>query len=170
MIGVILVLGLRTVEASDHDRTATVDHATSGHTLELLFELNLDPPATHLRLAAIQAPDLHQSPWGKQAHKCLTQLLPNRRERLVRVEANDWTADRYGRLWAYVWHGNTLVNQAVLEQGCAYLAGDPMTHGKHASTLLHAQELARLLGRGIWNPENPLRETAEAFRERPPSP
>lgn len=142
--------------------TATIDYAKTGDTLELLWPLEAESPVTTLRLKDLEAPDREQSPWGAAARNCLKPL----RNKVVRIEADSWTPDSRERLWVYGWHGKTLVNAQVLEQGCAYLAGDRLTHGRHATDMIYAQERARLLGLGIWNPQKPLRETAEDFRAR----
>lgn len=157
-------------QAADGRLTATVDYAKSGHTLELLFELSPEMPVTSLRLEGIQAPDREQAPWGEAARSCLSDRLPQTDNQIVRVESSDGPPDQYGRLWAYVWNGSTLMNQALLEEGCAYLASDRLAQSGHYATLLYAQELARLLGRGIWDPAQPLRESPETFRRRSHSP
>ncbi|HEY9886755.1 MAG TPA: thermonuclease family protein [Candidatus Obscuribacterales bacterium] len=146
--------------------TATIAYAKSGHTLAVLAALSPDLPASAIRLEGIQAPDLQQVPWGEAARDCLAPL----REAVVALETEDWSADQYDRLWAYVWAGKQLVNRDLLAQGCAYLAGDRLAQGQHHTALLYAQESARLLGLGIWNPAQPLRETPETFRRRSPTP
>jgi micrococcal nuclease len=165
-----IVLGGSQVSASDPGLTATVDYAKSGQTLELLFEISPDLPITSVRLEGVQAPDREQAPWGEAARECLADLLPTDRNRVVRLVTRDWTADAYGRLWAFVWNGRTLLNQALLSRGCAYLASDRLAQSDHYIEMLYAQEQARLLGLGIWQPENPLRESAEAFRRGSDSP
>jgi micrococcal nuclease len=164
----LLILSLwgRVMQAEDDRMTAVVDYAKSGQTLELLYELNLEPPVTSIRLEGVQAPDREQEPWGEAARECLAAT----RNQIIRLETDDWTADQYGRLWAYGWQGKTLLNRQVLEQGCAFLSGDRLAHGEYYQDLLYAQERARLLGLGIWNPKNPLRETPERFRQRSHSP
>ena len=169
MVGTIglLMLGLMSSgHGADVTLTATVDYAKSGNTLELLTELSPELPITTVRLTGIQAPDLDQEPWGEAARDCLTDL----RDQVIRLETDDWTPDVYNRLWAYGWQGRELINAATLEQGCAYLAAAELPHLQYGLDLLYAQESARLLGRGIWNPDNPLRETPEAFRQRSPAP
>ncbi|MGD1943778.1 MAG: thermonuclease family protein [Leptolyngbyaceae cyanobacterium] len=159
----LLILGLMSgSHGADATLTATVDYAKSGNTLELLTELSPELPITTVRLTGIQAPDLDQEPWGPAARDCLTDL----RNQVIRLETDDWTPDAYNRLWAYGWRGRELINAAALEQGCAYLAAAELPHLQHGLDLLYAQESARLLGQGIWNPNNPLRETPETFRQR----
>ncbi|MEL6401477.1 MAG: thermonuclease family protein [Cyanobacteria bacterium J06626_4] len=169
MVGAIalLILGLTSRgHGADATLTATVDYAKSGNTLELLTELSPELPITTVRLTGIQAPDLDQAPWGAAARDCLADL----RDQVIRLETDDWTPDVYKRLWAYGWQGRELINAATLEQGCAYLDAAELPHLQHGLDLLYAQEAARLLGRGIWNPNKPLRETPETFRQRSPAP
>lgn len=159
-------LGARGLSAAADRVTAVVDYAKTGHTLELLYELKLETPVTSIRLEGIQAPDREQQPWGEAARECLAAT----RNQTIRLETDDWTADQHGRLWAYGWQGQTLLNRQVLAQGCAFLSGDRLAHGQYYPDLLYAQESARLLGLGIWNPAQPLRETPEKFRQRSHSP
>lgn len=149
----LLNLAIKFGQAAEHGLTATVDYASSGDTLELLFELSPEMPITTIRLAGIQAPNLEQEPWGQAARQCLQDL----RNAVIQLETEDWTADQYGRLWAYGWHGREMLNRRVLAEGCGYLT-EP-SQGPHYQELLYAQELARLLGLGIWDPKQPLRET-----------
>jgi micrococcal nuclease len=145
---------------------ATIDYAKSGHTLELLSELSPEVPAHEIRLVGIQAPDRRQQPWGPAAQRYLNQV----NGQLVRVEADPLSPDAFGRIWAYVWAGNTLVNAKVLAAGWAFLESDRLAQLKYRQSLVYAQEFARLQGLGIWAPERPLRETPEAFRQAVASP
>ena len=159
----LLMVGYGTslAQAKSAGILATIDYAKSGHTLELLSELNIQMPVMDIRLAGIQAPDVRQKPWGPQARECLGELAKGR----VRVEPQVTTPDSYNRLWAYVWADRKLVNAAVLAQGCAFLQSDRLAQQRYGKQLVYAQEEARLLGRGIWAPENPLRETPDSFRQ-----
>jgi len=144
---------------------ARVDYAKSGQTLELLTELSPELPVMEIRLAGVQAPDPRQQPWGDAARQCLADLSGE----LIQIEPLDATTpapDEYGRLWAYVWHDNQLVNAAVLEQGCGFLESDRPAQDRYRDRLIHAQEAARLQGLGVWSPDHPLRESPTAFRQR----
>lgn len=155
-----------TVNANDTRLTATVDYPKSGNTLELLFDVSPAQPVTTIRLAAIEAPDAQQTPWGPQARDCLNDL----NNQIIHLELVEEKPDAYERLWAYGWLGKKFINEHVLVNGCAYLAAPAENSSPYYRDLLYAQEEARLLGLGIWNPENPLRETAETFRRRSPTP
>ncbi|MEL6383917.1 MAG: thermonuclease family protein [Cyanobacteria bacterium J06626_18] len=160
----LLMLGAGLGRAQDPTIVAKVDYAKSGHTLELLSELSADIPVMDVRLAGVQAPDRDQKPWGREARQCL-QALTEQSEGRVRVEPQSLTPDGYGRIWAYVWQGKQLVNAAVLAEGCAFLDSDRLSQQRYGEQLIYAQESARLLGLGIWDPDNPLRETPASFRQ-----
>jgi micrococcal nuclease len=119
-----------------------------------------------IRLAGITAPDPQQVPWGEVAQTCLNDQVRNQ---LVRVEPSDPDVDAYGRLWAYVWRGDRAVNATLLAEGCAYLDTDHLPQNPYADAWIYAQEEGRLLGRGIWDPAQPLRQTPEAFRQSQPA-
>ncbi|MGF1520875.1 MAG: thermonuclease family protein [Leptolyngbyaceae cyanobacterium] len=157
----LLMLGTSLGRAEDSTLSAKVDYAKSGHTLELLSELSADMPVMAIRLAGVQAPDREQKPWGPESRQCLSELA----EGWVRVEPQSLAPDDYGRLWAYVWQDKQLVNAAVLAKGCAFLDSEHLSQQRYAEQLIYAQESARLLGLGIWDPDSPLRETPMAFRQ-----
>ncbi|MEO0987815.1 MAG: thermonuclease family protein [Cyanobacteria bacterium J06639_14] len=157
----LIILSTGLVQAQDARLLAKVDYAKSGHTLELLTELSAEIPVIDIRLAGVQAPDREQKPWGPEARQCLSELAAGR----VKVEPQSSTPDSYNRLWAYVWQDGKLVNAAVLATGCAFLDGDRLSQQRYGEQLIYAQESARLLGLGIWDPNNPLRETPDSFRQ-----
>jgi micrococcal nuclease len=70
--------------------------------------------------------------------------------RTVRLEYDAEARDRYGRLLAYVWRGDVLVNAELVRRGY----GKPL---EIAPNLAHAAELRRLAsearraGRGLWS-------------------
>lgn len=154
------------IQAQASTTLARVDYAKSGHTLELLYELSPQMPVMEVRLAGIQAPDIRQEPWGQQARQCLTDLVDDE----VRIESHGIQPDQYNRLWANVWAEGRLLNAALLARGCAYLDSDRLSAQRYGTDLIHAQEEARLLGRGIWSPEAPLRQTSNSFRQTLPDP
>ncbi|MGD1860126.1 MAG: thermonuclease family protein [Leptolyngbyaceae cyanobacterium] len=162
-----LMLWLNVAPAAIANRlTVTVNYAKSGHTLELLPDLGSEISTTTIRLAAIEAPDRDQNPWGDASRECLSDL----ENEIIYVEPVDSSPDAYNRLWAYSWLGSESINRRSLAEGCAYLTAPDQSQSPQYQSFLYAQERARLLGLGIWNPMLPLRETAETFRERSPSP
>lgn len=172
-IALVILLSQATVSAAATRLTATVDYAKSGNTLELLFDFSPELPTKTVRLAAIEAPDYRQLPWGEASRKCLNDLgdrVSSLRDKIVHFEPVNESLDAHNRLWAYGWLGRDSINQVSLLEGCTYLADPAENQTPHHQEFLYAQERARLLGLGIWDPRNPLRETARTFRERSPSP
>lgn len=160
----VMALGAR---AQSPGVAAVVDRALSGQSLELLYPLKTPVEANTLRLKGITAPDLDQVPWGPAARDCLNQQV---REQTARIETTATNVDDYGRLWAYVWLGDHLVNQPLLAEGCVYIDEDVLVHHSQSQDWIHAQERARLLGLGIWNPDQPLRQSPTAFRQAQTTP
>jgi len=106
------------------------------------------------------------SPEGPAARARLRELVGSERgERQVRLSADVTERDRFGRRLAYVWKAGTLLNQRLVEQGHA-LAVERAPNTRYSERLAHAQAYARILGRGIWDPAQPLRERPGAFRAR----
>lgn len=66
--------------------------------------------------------------------------------------------DRYERTWAYLWHGDTMVQAVLLEAGVAVVWPRPgqMACLEH---LNKSEEIARNMGRGAWH-DWPLSVTA----------
>jgi micrococcal nuclease len=140
-----------------------VDYATSGNTLELLYELSGDFPVMTVRLAGISAPLQTQEPWGPAAQDCLTEF----KRQMVEVEPVGIEVDAYDRLWAYVWAQGDLVNATVLKAGCALLDNEGLAQLRYRESMVYAQEYARLQGLGIWAPEHPLREIVRDLPAHP---
>ena len=135
---------------------AKVERIVSGQTLEV-FIINSDSP-TQVRIIGIDAPDLRQSPWGKAAQQRLAAL----REQSIQLESEAETPDSFDRLLAHVWHNKSLVSEQLIKEGFV-LANTKYPH-KYSQRLLDAQEYARIMGYGIWNPQQPMRQTPHQFR------
>jgi len=171
--------------------TARVEKVLSGQTIEVTL-LNQQPPVRQqVRLQGIDAPDRQQTPWGKNSLEQLTSLIEkNNPQKLVQLELDepnpnaltqkpgDKSPIRPGeqnqRLVASVWQNQILLNVALVQEGYA-LAQLPreteeVNLNKHQTELLRAQDQARVLGVGIWNPTQPLRLTPIEFRRSQPNP
>ena len=142
--------------------TAKVQRVVSGQTIDVLLP---SKPAIikRVRLIGITAPDLQQHPWGVAAKNELEELLSQRGTQMVLssvVLETEEVKDRYKRRLAYVWVDGNLVNEQLVAQG--YVLADPV--GKYSQRLTRAQEYARIMEYGIWNPERPMRLTPKEFR------
>lgn len=158
---VVWLAGCRTV-IEPSGTLVRVRQVASGQALEIVNASGQTPTPQKVRLLGIDAPDLKQQPWGIDAKQRLEELV---RAKSVRLEFDVERQDQYGRSLAYVWVGNQLANEQLVAAGYA-LAMPRSPNVKYQEKLQRAQESARLMGRGIWNPENPLRQTPAEFRRQ----
>jgi micrococcal nuclease len=136
----------------------------SGNSLEV--KLGDRAQNRKVRLLGITAPDLKQQPWGQDAKTALEKLLQNSAKTGLMLEISE--EDRYGRILGYVWQDGTLINEAIAAQG--YVLVDDPPVGTYREDLRHAQFYARTMGYGLWNPQQPLRQTPQQFRAKASNP
>lgn len=114
-----------------------------------------------IRLIGITAPALDQDPWGLAARNRLEELVGGDP---FLLEKDVEEKDDSDRLLGYVWADGKLVNLVLVAEGYV-LADVRPPNNRYQELLENAQARARLLGLGIWQPENPLRLTpSEHFR------
>lgn len=145
-----------------------VTQVVSGQALEVLDPQQPTAQAERVVLTGIAAPHWQQQPWSLEAKAELEALLGGDRGVLLEsaVESSRQANGSPVRL-VYVWQGNRLLNEQLVAAGWALVqAPDP----KYQQRLEQAQETARLLGRGIWNPRQPMRQTPAEFRRQGRSP
>ena len=125
------------VEVEPVAETVTVDRVIDGDTSYL-------EGGRRVRYLGINAPE-RGDPHAEEA------TLDNRRlveGKTVRLEFGRSRQDQYDRLKAYVFAGDTFVNEALLRQGHAHFS--PAAEKKYRERLCQAQEEARAAGVGIW--------------------
>ena len=144
------------LSAPDDLPVLQVRRVLSGQTLEVVGAADRVP--RRLRLLGIDAPDLQQAPWGDRARQALEALTLGQT-----VRADIRRRDRFGRDWSYVWLEGQLINERMVATGWALTASE-LSDPEYARALQHAQERARLLTLGIWNPTAPLRQPPQNFR------
>lgn len=137
--------------------TAQVRRVISGQTVEVT--LLRDSSIATVRIIGIDAPDFRQSPWGKNAQTRLSELVAGGQ---VQLEIEDETNNTYNRIYAHLWQNNQLISQKLVAEGCV-LANTKYPHS-YSKLLINAGEYARLMGLGIWNPQQALRQTPNQFR------
>jgi len=115
-----------------------------------------------VRLIGIDAPEKAQKPWGTQSTKALERLVNGQQ---VRLETDITARDRYGRLLACVYVGQTFVNLELMNQGAAVLLTYP-PNVAHAGVFTAAQARARAAGLGVWNPALPLNVMPSDYRKK----
>jgi micrococcal nuclease len=113
-----------------------------------------------VRLIGLDSPELGQGRLGLAARRALERLVPAGSS--VRLEFDIQPIDRYGRVLAYVWAGDTLVNEALVRAGWAVLYTVP-PDVKYADRLRRAQNEARAARAGLWS-ENAFEYLPSDFR------
>ncbi|NET38275.1 MAG: thermonuclease family protein [Cyanothece sp. SIO1E1] len=156
-----LILGCQP-QANPSGMRVQVGRVVSGQTLELVNSGRQPETAKQVRLLGIEAPDLQQHPWGAAAQQRLAELIG---DRPLRLEFDVNSEDRYQRLLGYVWLDNVLLNEQLVKEGYV-LAGSQAPNIKYEQRLHRAQERARLMGLGIWHPDQPMRQTPTEFRHQ----
>ena len=164
---IILGLGLNSCYSPPTPVGLTVElrRVVSGQTLEVLTRGESSPKVEKVRLLGINAPDWQQNPWGTEAKEKLEELVTKETGELgaVLLESDGESQDPFGRRLANVWYEGKLINEELVKQGYA-LAELKWLDGRYRERLVRAQEYARLMGYGIWNPEQPMRFTPAEFR------
>ena len=157
LAGVLVVLQLAPAWSQDGRRPrslpAAVVKIVSGDTIHVFVNGEID----RVRYIGVTAPDpgdgTPQSgdPQGPQALR-FNRGLTNAKN--VRLELDVQERDPEGRLLAYVWLGDVMVNAEMVGHGLAQVVtGGPNV--RHLETLLRRQEQARAAKRGIWKTEGP---------------
>ncbi|MDF5718957.1 MAG: thermonuclease family protein [Rhizonema sp. PD37] len=139
-----------------------VSQVVSGQALEVLGMPEQTTLVSQVRLLAIDAPDLQQRPWGDDAKLRLEELIGGQR---VILEFDLEEKDKFGRTLAYLWKDKVLLNEQLVKDGYALFVMRSPNH-KYDQRLERAQQWARLVGLGIWNPDQPMRLTPAEFRRQ----
>ena len=139
-----------------------VERVVNGQTIEIADRSVAVPILEPIHLIGIQAPDIRQKPWGQKARIQLEKLTLGRE---VLLEFDVQKKDKLDHLLAYVWLEGKLINKFLVEEGLA-LAKPDFPNSKYTESLINAQERARIMGLGIWDPDQPMRETPTQFRRQ----
>ncbi|PMB24285.1 thermonuclease family protein [Fischerella thermalis] len=139
-----------------------VAQVVSGQTIEVFGMGDQPNLISQVRLLGIDAPDLQQRPWGNAAKEHLQALIQGDP---VTLEFDVERQDKFGRTLAYVWKDKVLLNEQLVKEGQALFVGRSPNH-KYDQRLERAQQWARIMGLGIWNPEKPMRFTPAEFRRQ----
>lgn len=140
-----------------------VVQVVSGQTLEVVGMASQPTLISQVRLIGIDAPDMQQRPWGIEAKQRLEALIEEGQPVMLEFDLEE--KDKFGRTLAYVWKDQVLLNEQLVSDGYALFVARSPNH-KYDLRLERAQEWARLMGQGIWNPEKPMRLTPGEFRSQ----
>jgi micrococcal nuclease len=129
--------------------TGTVISVRDGDTIKA----NFGSKKVTIRLACIDAPEMKQTPWGKQSADRLKQLLPVGQSIKLRTVA----IDKYKRTVGEIYIGNTSINLTMVQEGQAviykeYLSGCIDTKDK----FLELENIAKTKKLGFWNQVKPV--------------
>lgn len=139
-----------------------VKQVVSGQTIEVVSASDPTAVSRQVRLIGISAPSLQQTPWGIEARRQLAERLGNGP---VLLELDVEKRDQYQRQLGYIWATDSLLNEEMVKLGYA-LAKPRSPNTKYDQRLANAQARARILGLGIWDPEQPMGITPTEFRRQ----
>jgi micrococcal nuclease len=149
-----------------------ISRVISGHSIEWIDKSQQPQVIQQGRLIGIDAPDLAQEPWGKQAKQRLEELIGTPGKGTVSVEFEATDADKYGRKFVYLWKDGRLLNEQLLKDGCVLAsmrtpssASNSANGTKYHDRFISGSQYARIMGEGIWNPEHPMRMSPSEFRK-----
>jgi micrococcal nuclease len=118
------------------------------------------------RLIGIDAPEMNQRPWGRQAKEHLIDIM-NHSDWLVTVETDEVKQDKYGRALVYLWtKNNELINERMVRDSYAVLF-TIKPNIRYRAAFSRSEKLARQEMMGIWGP-NGLKEAPVKYREKHP--
>ena len=84
---------------------------------------------------------------GESAKRVNAELVSGRH---VRLEFDRQERDRYQRLLAYVWVGDTMINAEIVKRGYAEVMSIP-ANARHRALFAKLQAEARAARRGLWH-------------------
>ena len=114
-------------------------HVRVGERLEKVRYIGVNTPEVH-------HPRVGEQPGGREAWDANRRLVAGRQ---VRLELDTQERDRYGRLLAYVWIGETMVNAELVGRGYAQVMTVP-PNVRYQQLFVRLQRDARESGRGLW--------------------
>lgn len=105
-----------------------------------------------VRLACIDAPELEQVPWGRQAALRLAELLPIGKRANLRVVGSD----RYGRTVGELYQGDRSINLKMVQESQAVYRQHLENCFDTSKQYYRAEAKASLKERGFWNQDRPV--------------
>ena len=114
-------------------------HVKLGDRVEKVRYIGMNTPEVH-------HPTKGEESGGREASEANRRLVAGKR---VRLETDVQARDRYGRLLAYVWVGDVMVNAELVRQGYAQVMTVP-PNVRHQELFVKLQREARQAGRGLW--------------------
>jgi micrococcal nuclease len=143
----LLVWAVLAPQAAGPTIEAVVVRVIDGDTIQVRISERIEK----IRYIGVNTPEVHhpakrEQPGGQEAARLNRELVQGRR---VRLELDVQERDRYGRLLAYVWVGEVMVNAELLRRGYAQVMTVP-PNVRYQNLFLRLQREARDSGRGLW--------------------
>jgi micrococcal nuclease len=169
--GLCLIAGCQSV-APPNTPTVKISRVISGQAVEWVDRSQTPPIIQQGRLMGIDAPDMAQEPWGKQAKQRLEELIDISGKDGVTLEFESTDADKFGRKFVYLWKDGRLLNEQLLRDGYVLASmrtpssSSSNTNGtKYRDRFSRGSQYARLMGQVIWNSQLPMRMSPSEFRK-----
>jgi micrococcal nuclease len=134
-------------------REATVVHVDDGDTIDV----RVDGHRERVRYIGIDAPEVaHAGVGGARGGEAAARLNQGLvgGGRHVRLEFDQQRRDRHGRLLAYVWRGDMMINLEMVRRGHARVLTIP-PNVRYERWFASAQAEARAARRGLWGDREP---------------
>jgi micrococcal nuclease len=124
-----------------------VVHVVDGDTIHV----RVGDRVEKVRYIGVNTPEIHhprkgEEPGGREAAEVNRELVQDRH---VRLDTDVQARDRYGRLLAYVWVGDTMINAELVRRGYAQVMTVP-PNVRHQALFVKLQRDARDAERGLW--------------------
>ena len=144
---VLLALLVTAVSASASPLEGVVVRVVDGDTIHVRIADRIE----NVRYIGVNTPEVHhprkgEEPGGREAAAINRGLVI---DRSVRLETDVQSRDRYGRLLAYVWIGDTMINAELVRLGYAQVMTIP-PNVRHQALFAKLQREARESQRGLW--------------------
>ncbi len=157
-----------TVMQEEQTVTGTVTYVVDGDTFDVKLS---NGEEERVRMTLVDTPEtkhprLGVQPFGQEAAAYTKEKLSNKE---VLLELDVQERDQYGRLLAYVWLQDELVNEKLINKGLARMAVFP-PNTKYVDRFTAVQQKAQQEGNGIWSIENYVTDrgyNSEAAEKRP---
>jgi micrococcal nuclease len=143
----LLLVGVLAAAASAEGLEGHVVRIVDGDTIHVRIGERIEK----VRYIGVNTPEVHhptkgEEPGGREAASMNADLVKGR---TVRIELDVQSRDRYGRLLAYVWVGDVMINAELVRLGYAQVMTVP-PNVRYQSLFLRLQREARAAGRGLW--------------------
>lgn len=133
-------LGVATLAtASPKPQKQKVINVVDGDTLKL-------ESGEVVRLIGVDAPETNKECYSLEAAKKLEELTLNQE---IKLEKDVSETDRYQRLLRYIWVGERLINEILVQEGYAKAYPYP-PDVKYKNKLAEAENKAKEEGKGLW--------------------